>query len=418
MTPHHSDQPRIAAVIPTYNRSAFLRATLAALARQRMPASQFEVVVSDDGSSDDTRETVASFEDRLWLRYRFQLDLGWRANMARNAGARLATAPVLVFVDTGVLPGPDFLSTHLSAQTSTARTAVLGYTFGYRPDLEIDLPDWERPPEDLVRDYAGTSWFTDVRHFAFERFGFDLANCAVPWQWFWSMNCSMHAADFWAAGGFDEDFRSWGGEDLELGYRLFRGGLRFAVSQDAWAIEAPHARATVSNLESNIANTLMFLRKHPVPMVELLWAFFARERTAFRIEHDWNVEDEHLLVQAAVTAARTVDVTGELVQLRELAGRARIAVFGCGNDVPGWLASAALFDFDPDIVHASEHEMGHAIGIRTTLADHSVDVVFVTSRLRSLWDRWADAILAEAARIGRQVRGPLASAATPVARQY
>ncbi|WP_176738110.1 glycosyltransferase [Micromonospora inyonensis] len=42
--------------------------TLTALADQRMPRSRFEVVVADDGSTDDTRETVEAFTERLSLR--------------------------------------------------------------------------------------------------------------------------------------------------------------------------------------------------------------------------------------------------------------------------------------------------------------------------------------------------------------
>ncbi len=48
----------------------------------------------------------------------------------------------------------------------------------------------------------------------------------------------------------------------------------------------------------------------------------------------------------------------------------------------------------------------HAIGLHTPLEDHSVDVVVLTSRLAGLWERWCLPILAEARRIGREVRAP------------
>ncbi|XVS60924.1 glycosyltransferase [Actinosynnema sp. CA-299493] len=411
MSSEHPNGPRIAVVIPTYNREALLQGTLEALVRQGIPAAGFEVVVSDDGSSDRTRGVVDGFADRLAIRYHFQEDLGFRAAAARNAGARLTTAPVLAFVDAGVLPGPDFLAAHLAVHDADpdAPTAVIGYTFGYRPDESAPVIETSAAmtSEEAVRHYRESPDFADARHLAFERFGFDLSRCTVPWQWFWSMNCSVRAEDFRAVGGFAEEFRGWGGEDLELAFRLFRHGTGFAVSRDAWAVEAPHPKASASNPDSNTANLLTFLRAHTEPVVELLWSWFARLGTGLEVDHEWNVEDEHLLYLDALDEARPVDVTDELADLREVAAHKRVAVFGCGRDVPPWLDSAVLFDFDPDVVNSARSEVRHAIGVRTTLPDDSVDLVFVTSRLRSVWGRWGAEILHEAGRIGTQVRSPL-----------
>src|SRR5713226_2419893 len=123
------ERPRISVIVPSYNRCGLLRQTLESLAGQHFPADDFEVVVADDGSSDGTQAMVASFAGRLRLRYCFQEDQGYRVAAARNAGARLATAPVLAFVDSGTLAGPDFVRGHLAAQAREGR-AVLGYCFG------------------------------------------------------------------------------------------------------------------------------------------------------------------------------------------------------------------------------------------------------------------------------------------------
>jgi glycosyltransferase involved in cell wall biosynthesis len=415
--PRHPERPRIAVVIPTYNRVSLLRGTLDALVAQRLPATDFEVVVSDDGSTDTTRQVVAAFADRLRMRYHFQEDLGFRAAAARTAGSRLTSAPVLAFIDTGVLPGPDFLSAHLAAHLTGPPAAVAGYTYGYRPGHPTPgLADAVRtmPPQEVVRSYGDSPDFWDIRHLAYARFRFDLDNSAVPWLLFWSVNCSVRAADFQAAGGFDEGFVGWGGEDLELGFRLFRHGLRFAVDRDAWAVDTPHPRRTADDV-SNKANILKFLHKHPEPVVELLWCWFMRDRPWFEGGHEWHVEDEYRALIAAAETTRTVDVTGELAQLRHVPAGTRIAVFGCGAQLPDCLPHAALFDFDPQIVASAHHPVQHVLGLRTTLPDASVDLVFITSRLRGLWDRWGSTILAEADRIGGHVSGPLPGCAPPIA---
>ncbi|NJQ02020.1 glycosyltransferase [Streptomyces zingiberis] len=404
--------PSAAVVIPTYNRAELLRGTLAALAASRPPdEGAFEVVVADDGSADHTRAVVQEFGGRLAVRYCFQEDQGFRAAAARNAGARLASAPVLIFIDAGVRPGPDFVRAHLAAHARGPR-AVVGYTYGYRPDMS--LPDalaaarQDLLPAEAVRRHGDADVLRDVRQPSFERFGYDLAGTVVPWQWFWSVNCSVSSADFRAVGGFDEDFRSWGGEDLDLGYRLHRAGTPFTVSRAAWALDTPHQRSPGDDLASNAANIAMLADKHPEPVTELLWAFFARPADRFELRHEWNVEDEYRLVLAAAEQARGTDVRGELALLREVTGDQRVVVLGCGADPPtGLVADVRLFDFDGRLTgSAAPGEVGHALGVRLPRAGGSVDRILVTSRLSGLWERWQAHIRSEAHRLGARVDVP------------
>jgi len=71
-----------------------------------MPAQSFEVIVIDDGSTDDTAERLGNF-----LPSRYALQLIRQTNSgpasARNAGIRAASAPIVVFTDDDCLPGPE-----------------------------------------------------------------------------------------------------------------------------------------------------------------------------------------------------------------------------------------------------------------------------------------------------------------------
>ncbi|MFI1197408.1 glycosyltransferase [Micromonospora sp. NPDC020750] len=414
--------PMISVIIPTYNRSRLLRGTLTALADQRIPTDAFEVIVADDGSTDDTRRTVEDFTGRLRLRYHFQEDLGFRAAAARNAGARLARGEILAFVDSGILPGPDFVAGHLAAhrEPGPAR-AVIGYTYGFRPDYPT--PGLEgilqtHTPEEVVHDYGSDPEFQDSRHSLFATARFFLARTALPWQLFWTCNCSVPAEKFWAVGGFDEIFRSWGAEDTELGFRLYRHGLSFEVSRDGWAVDTPHPRRSDPDLSDNRSNMLTFLHKHPEPLIELLWAWYSKHLPQLEDTRDWHVRLELPAIRRGTNRVRGLDVTAELAHLRDtLPPGTRVAVFGCGDTLPAGFPPADLFDYDETLLERlpadPAHPTHHAIGIRTVLPDDVVDVVLVTSRLTPVWRRWRTHILAEAHRIGRSVRGPLLEAAEP-----
>ncbi|NBH02466.1 glycosyltransferase [Amycolatopsis sp. SID8362] len=400
------DRPRISVVIPTYNRCDMLRTTLEHLTRQQLPAAEFEVIVADDGSSDATAEVVQSFADRLRVKYHFQEDLGFRAGTARNAGAALATAPILFFLDTGPLFGTDLLLRHLAAHgQDTERRAVIGYAHGYSPEKDTS---WvteavERlGPEETVARYADDPDFRDVRHEQLMnvKAGTDL----LPWRLFWTINCSLRLADFRAVGGFDERFHGWGGEDTELGFRLSRHGVRFEVVEDAWVVDLPHEREQFDLWEQFAQNMLHFLAEHREPVVEIGWALAVKH---LFISYE---EDYRALVEWQ-ERARDTDVAAELAEaVRHLPPGAKIAVLGAGAEIPAAVPPAALLDFDAALLAkataSGRHTGHHTMGLRTALPDQSVDAVIVTSRMAGLWDRWRNELLAEARRIGREVRVP------------
>ncbi|WP_290057318.1 glycosyltransferase family 2 protein [Amycolatopsis solani] len=400
------DRPRVSVVIPTYNRCEMLRTSLEHLTRQRLPAGDFEVIVADDGSSDATREVVESFADRLRVKYHFQEDLGFRAGTARNAGARLADAPILVFLDTGPLFGPDLLLRHLEAHgDDDVRRAVIGYAYGYRPEKDMSwITDAVQRlgPEATVARYADDPEFQDVRHPQLQNVvsGADL----LPWRLFFTINCSVRTEDFRAVGGFDEEFHGWGGEDTELAFRLSRHGVRFHVAEDAWVVDLPHEREQFDLWEQLARNMLHFLAQHREPVVEI--------GLALAIKHlFWSYEEDYRGLVTWQERVRDRDVAAELAEaVRHVPPGAKIAILGAGADIPPSMPPAIVLDFDASLVAratASGRHVGHhTMGLRTPLAEQSVDTVIITSRMAGLWDRWQDELLAEARRIGREVVVP------------
>jgi GT2 family glycosyltransferase len=398
--------PRITVVIPTYNHAALLARSLDSLAAQEFPPEELEVVVSDDGSTDDTREVTLAYRDRLAVRYHFQEDLGARRATARNAGARLARAPVLAFLDDGLLPCRGWVRAHLEAQRT--RCAVMGYCHPLEPELVDGRLDdvWWLPPEQ-IRERLGTDRrFRDGRHYEFAMVDSDLGRLAVPWWLFWSGNISVRAEDYWRVGGFDEDYQTWGSEDVEFGYRLGRHGLPFVLARDAWAVELPHPPA-IDQEATTTANTQALLDKHQAPLVEMA-VFVALVGPRVRVERACRA------LLACARQARAVDVLPELEKatgsLPSGGAPRRVAVFGCGGAAPASWAhdghAYTLLEFDPDLLGALRgggHQTRYAIGLRTGLPDAAFDLVVITSRLRELWRPLGGYLLDEARRIGREV---------------
>ncbi|MGH7551489.1 MAG: glycosyltransferase family 2 protein [Longimicrobiales bacterium] len=205
----------ISVVIPTYQRRERVGVALAALARQTVPPSDYEVIVAIDGSTDGTREMI----ERLDVPY--ALASTWSENRGRaaacNAGIAVARGKLLVLLDDDMAPEPSFLGAHLRAHARDTRLGVLGA-------VPI-LVDPDSPP---LRRYIGTKFNRHLDKIGRDDYTLDLRD-------FYSGNFSLATDVMREVGAFDEAFRAYGNEDLELFLRLSRAGVRFRFEPDAMA---------------------------------------------------------------------------------------------------------------------------------------------------------------------------------------
>lgn len=88
----NTDGWNISAIIPTHNRANWLVGAIESVLRQSHPVA--ELIVVDDGSTDNTKEVVQKYAN---VRYIYQSQRGPSA--ARNAGARMASGDWLAFLD-------------------------------------------------------------------------------------------------------------------------------------------------------------------------------------------------------------------------------------------------------------------------------------------------------------------------------
>lgn len=230
----------VAVVIPAYNRPEPLRRTLAGLSAQRgYPASLISVVVADDGSQEtaDLAEAVEEAAVRLRVTMVRQERDGYGAGRARNLGAAAARADILLFVDADCLPDPELVAGHMAWHHRADNLVVIGSRH-HIDATDLTVEDIAAGAVDLRRLAKGGPAPDDAMapedwRATFYRRTADLRRGNEAFRALLTGNCSLPRDRFLGVGGFSSDFRRWGGEDTELGWRLFAAGMFFVPANGA-----------------------------------------------------------------------------------------------------------------------------------------------------------------------------------------
>lgn len=214
----------LAVILSTYQRPAHLRRSLASLALQRGVAGRFEVVVTDDGSQDDTADVVAQFARSVDFPVRFTTHPhdGFRLSQCRNEGVRASTGKYLLFSDGDCIFPPDHLAKHLLASLPRVARAGLCYRLKGEPTARLDLTAIEagmyrRWVTRAERIRMSRKWLSELVYQSINHpLKPKLTGC----------NIGIWRSDYEAVNGFDESYVGWGCEDDDLAARLRRHGVR------------------------------------------------------------------------------------------------------------------------------------------------------------------------------------------------
>jgi glycosyltransferase involved in cell wall biosynthesis len=245
--PQNPRAPRVTVQISTRNRGELLARCLTSLFAVEFPFADLEIVVVDDGSTDETPALVAALSPPCAFQYIRQPHAGLAA--ARNAGIRAARGDVVLLLDDDVIATPSLVAAHWEGhQRSSVPAIVVGRV---RHISTPEIPTRVRPR---------------------------LADLST--SFFWTCNASVRRADLVAGGLFDERFREYGWEDLEFGERLRRRGLKRYRSGGAlvYHVKPPWRGSDLPRLvaqaEASGRSAVVYLRKRSTWRARLATGLF------------------------------------------------------------------------------------------------------------------------------------------------
>jgi glycosyltransferase involved in cell wall biosynthesis len=244
----------IAVLLTTYNRPDALAAVLEGYLAQS--DRNFELIVADDGSTDDTRRVVDAFKSRapFPVTHVWHEDRGFRAAAIRNRALAATSADYIVFSDGDCVPAPRFVAQH-------RRLAERGwFVAGNRILLSENFTRRALRDELPIHEWALSAWLgawlrRDInRWLPLVALGERAFRKRAPQRWEGVKTCNLAAwrDDLLRVNGLDESYSGWGLEDSDLVIRLLHAGVKHKSARFAAPVfHLWHAENDRSRLAEN-----------------------------------------------------------------------------------------------------------------------------------------------------------------------
>lgn len=223
--------PSFSVVIPAYNAGPTIARTLDSVLAQTWPAH--EIIVVDDGSSDNTRQVVATYGDQII--YLQQSNAG--PSTARNRGVEVATGEWIAFLDADDWYYPKRLRAHAEMIANDPSLDFLVASFDYR-DIDGRLIDRSIEQTRLGRQLSQESAVTSHLVIEGEAIGEFIAH-----QFSDTRCLSLPRKTLLSLGGFSADLRIC--EDLVFLIRLCIGSRRIGVVPSSLAVYLVHDQGLI-----------------------------------------------------------------------------------------------------------------------------------------------------------------------------
>ena len=263
--------PELSIVISVYNRRDSLYLVLCALDKARAHyGERFEVIVTDDGSTDDPLGAMHAFKEKFALRYIWQPHYDFRAGEAYNRGCAIARGRNILLTDADILLAPESLA-HLCNIAKANPSVIVAGRYDWLTPMSIRPRDvyynWDKliaehlQPLEIVGEPKGIVGI-DPRY----RTNPHMFDGELPQAQFAAVlfaGVLMFPKELYVRlGGFDEQMIGHGGQDCELSIRAQQANCYTIFSGRVHGYHMYHDRDQVANQKACNKNVRYIARKH------------------------------------------------------------------------------------------------------------------------------------------------------------
>ena len=215
-------KPKVSIALSIFDQpNAF---TFALIGYQRQTFRDFELIIADDGSDDETRAIIERFrrESDFPVKHVRQENKGYRRSKIVNEAFRVSEGEIILLSDGDCIPHRDFVRMH--AEHSGANRFCVGGYVRLSPEESRALTEERVRSGEFEEAYgAGDRWHFLVTHLK-GRWGVFFGNMKKPKVYGCNISCGREV--FAGVNGYDENFDGFGKEDSDLRNRFRRYGAK------------------------------------------------------------------------------------------------------------------------------------------------------------------------------------------------
>ena len=261
----------ISILMTTFNKAYFLNLTLAAYTQQSF--KDFEIVIVDDGSTDNTKEIVDKYSSSLNIKYVYQTNMG--ISKAKRKALENAVYDYVILTDDDRMPCVDFVKQHKERLDSEDKCVIIGkecrilsrFSRKIRYSFEDEFSLYQNYPELLEEDdklmFSEKNIFEDfnsvIKCFelpesntgnilsAVNKYGEKFEGFELAWSKAYGGNIAFNKAFLKAPLEFDANYNGYGVEDIDFAYQLYLQGYVFRYDSKAINYHQEHTRGKTEN---------------------------------------------------------------------------------------------------------------------------------------------------------------------------
>ncbi len=249
----------ITVICSTYNRPDALTATLNGLLHQS--DSFFEVVIADDGSTQETKTVINNFikKANFSIFHVWHEDLGFRAAAIRNLALKHAHGDYILFLDGDCIPSPNWIKNHRQLAEKgwsvSGQRILTSREFCHEILVNknfIENFDWKISSFRTLKIRKKVNRWEPSISFGINYFSFWRKLTPKKWKMMRTCNWGAWRNDLKQVGGFNEKIVGWGHEDTDLAIRMMKAGVKFKSGSFATAVlHLWHKEASRNNAKHN-----------------------------------------------------------------------------------------------------------------------------------------------------------------------